>query len=114
MAAQTNENRIQAPNLARSAIAPLIRATVMMANVSWKAEKTRLGMPEPSSAVAVSTRLCRPSASNPPTKASIAPLGLGVKARECPKSTQATVTTIMAPNDIIIMFRTLLALVIPP
>ena len=36
---------IQVPNLARSAIAPLIRAGVMIANMSWKAAKTTSGMP---------------------------------------------------------------------
>ena len=39
MVAQMPANTIQAPNLARSAIAPLIRATVMIANVAWKATK---------------------------------------------------------------------------
>ena len=38
-------NTAQAPNLVRSAIAPLISATVMTANVSWKAENMRSGMP---------------------------------------------------------------------
>jgi hypothetical protein len=32
--------------LVRSATAPLIRATVMTANVNWKAEKIRSGMPD--------------------------------------------------------------------
>ena len=100
--------------MARSAIAPLISATVMIANVSWKAEKTRLGMPVPSSSVAVSTRLCRPSAVESADEVVDEPLPLAVKARECPKSTQAMVTTMMVTNDIIIMFRTLLALVMPP
>ena len=86
----------------------------MMANVSWKAEKTRLGIPVPSGLVAVSTRLCSPMASSPPTKLLSQDMLLSVKASECPKSTQAMVTVMMLTNDIIIMFRTLLALVMPP
>ena len=43
--AQATVNTAQAPNLVRSAIAPLISATVMTANVSWKAENMRSGMP---------------------------------------------------------------------
>ncbi len=37
-------NRAHAPNFARSAIAPLIRAGVMMANISWKTAKVVTGM----------------------------------------------------------------------
>lgn len=41
---QSATNRPQAVNFARSAIAPLIRAGVMMANISWKAEKAVTGI----------------------------------------------------------------------
>ncbi len=41
--AQTPANTIHAPNLARSAMAPEMRATVMMANVAWKAAKASVG-----------------------------------------------------------------------
>ena len=39
--AVTRPNTVQAPNLVRSAIAPLISATVMTAKVSWKAMKVK-------------------------------------------------------------------------
>lgn len=64
--AQTTANTTQAPNLARSATAPLIRATVMMANVAWNATNTSCGMPVPSSAVAAVSRPTRPQSPNPP------------------------------------------------
>lgn len=51
--AHTRENSTQAPNLARSAMAPLISATVMMANVSWKAENTISGKLSAAAASAV-------------------------------------------------------------
>ena len=35
---------MNAPNLHRSAVAPVIRAGVMIAKVSWKATKTMVGM----------------------------------------------------------------------
>ena len=41
--AQTPAKTIQEPNLARSAIAPEIRATVMIANTAWKATNARVG-----------------------------------------------------------------------
>ncbi|GAA2779910.1 hypothetical protein GCM10020219_059280 [Nonomuraea dietziae] len=51
--AHTSENSTHAPNLARSAIAPLISATVMIAKVSWKAEKTIIGKLSAAAASAV-------------------------------------------------------------
>ena len=42
--AQTTVNTIQVPNLARSAMAPEIRATVMIANTAWKATNARAGI----------------------------------------------------------------------
>ena len=41
-------NSAHAVNFTRSASAPLIRAGVMMANISWKAAKTYTGMVVPS------------------------------------------------------------------
>src|SRR5215470_11214491 len=105
--AQAAVNTVQAPNLARSAIAPLISATVMTAKVSWKAENMRSGMP--ATREASCTRPCSPRYSKPPMK----PLP-GANDRESPYSTHAIVTVMMATHDIIIMFRTLLARVIPP
>ena len=100
-------NTAQAPNLVRSAIAPLISATVMTANVSWKAEKMRSGMPF--TRVALFTSPCSPRYSKPPMN----PLPFANDS-ESPYRTQAIVTVMMATHDIIIMFRTLLARVIPP
>ena len=62
--AQPTVNTVQAPNLARSAMAPLISATVMMAKVSWKAENTRSGMPVTRDASVTSP--CSPRYSKPP------------------------------------------------
>ena len=43
MVAQMPANSIQGPKRARSAIAPEMSATVMMANTAWKPTKARLG-----------------------------------------------------------------------
>ena len=52
-------NSSQVPNFIRSATAPLIRATVMTANVSWKATHTMAGtVPNPPS-----TKVSTPSIS---------------------------------------------------
>ena len=40
MVNQPKANSSQPPNLARSEIAPLIRATVITANIIWKARNT--------------------------------------------------------------------------
>ena len=105
--AQATVNTAQAPNLVRSAIAPLISATVMTANVSWKAEKMRSGMPF--TRVTLFTSPCSPRYSRPPMN----PLPFPNDS-ESPYSTHAIVTVMMATHDIIIMFRTLLARVMPP
>src|SRR5436309_310921 len=105
--AQATVNTAQAPNLVRSAIAPLISATVMTAKVSWKAEKMRSGIPVTRDALF--TRPCSPRYSKPPTN----PLPFPNDS-EPPYSTHALVTVMMATHDIIIMFRTLLARVMPP
>ncbi len=47
---------IHAPNLARSAIAPETRATVMMAKVAWKATKASGGYAAPSGVVSTLAR----------------------------------------------------------
>src|SRR5437764_443517 len=44
---QPHANSTQPPNLARSEIPPLISATVMIANIIWKARITYVGMPIP-------------------------------------------------------------------
>ena len=88
-------------------MAPLISATVMMAKVSWKAENTRSGMPVTRDASVTSP--CSPRYSKPPMNQLPLP-----NASESPYSTHAIVTVMMAIHDIIIMFRTLLARVIPP
>ena len=105
--AQATVNTAQAPNLVRSAIAPLISATVMTAKVSWKAENTRSGMPGTRDALPTSP--CSPRKANPPMN----PLP-GANDSESPYSTHAIETVMMATHDIIIMFRTLFARVIPP
>ena len=105
--AQATVNTVQAPNLVRSAIAPLISATVMTANVSWKAENRRSGMPDTRDALCTSP--CSPRYSKPPMNQLPLP-----KVSESPYSTQAMVTVTMAIHDIIIMFRVVLARVMPP
>ena len=63
---------IQAPNLARSAMAPLISATVMIANTAWKPTKASGGMPADSPATppsgAADIRPLRPTKSKLPTR----------------------------------------------
>ena len=58
MVAQTAAKTIHAPNLARSAMAPETSATVMIANVAWKATKASGGKAAPSGA---SSRLVSPN-----------------------------------------------------
>src|SRR5436305_13601777 len=62
--AQATVNTVQAPNLVRSAIAPLISATVMTAKVSWQAENTMSGMPDTREPLPTSP--CSPRYSHPP------------------------------------------------
>ena len=50
MVAQMPAKTIQAPNFVRSAIAPLISATVMIANTAWNATNASGGMPADSPA----------------------------------------------------------------
>ena len=64
-------NSSQAPNLARSAIAPLMSATVMIAKTAWNATKASGGMPAAWSATPPSgsaeIRPSRPTKSRLPT-----------------------------------------------
>ena len=63
---------IHEPNLARSAIAPLISATVMMANTAWKPTNASGGMPAASPSTppsgAADIRPLRPTNSKLPTR----------------------------------------------
>ena len=105
-------NTIQVENLARSAIAPLISATVMMANTAWKATNARAGIMSPLAPKAASPRSPEsPKCWN------------GLPTRPCqelpnaslyPQKIQTTLIDAIAPKLIIIMFRTLLALTMPP
>jgi hypothetical protein len=51
MVAQMTVKIIQVPHLARSAMAPEIRATVITANTAWKATKAIVGRLAPVSAI---------------------------------------------------------------
>ncbi len=98
----------QAPNLVRSAIAPEISATVMIANVAWKATNAMLV----SGAVAsVVIMLPSPNPSNglPMKPPMSVPNAIGN-----PYRTQITPTTPIALKLIIIMFRTVLPRTMPP
>ena len=101
----------QAPNLARSAIAPEISAPVMTQNSPWKTAKRIVGMPKVPSASGrtsdSSPRYCTGLPISPPPTSS-------PNASEYPTSVQATMTTPRAPTVIIIMLRTLLARTMPP
>ena len=62
-------NSTQPPNLARSAMAPLMSAAVRMANIIWKLAKTRTGMvPVTSPIVPSMPRKSRLPTSPPPTE----------------------------------------------
>ena len=99
----TRVNTTQLPNLVRSATAPEIRATVMMAKVMPKALPSRssepISPPRPKLAVG--------SATSPPRIASPEDM-------DAPHSTQTTATMAMEIKLIIIMFSTPLARVMPP
>ena len=68
MVAQITVNAIHAPNFMRSAMAPVMRATVITANVTWNATTVNAGTPVVASGLkldalpsaADSTRPCRP------------------------------------------------------
>ena len=99
----TSVKTTHVPNRVRSAIAPEIRATVMIANVTEKSEDSRSSVP---------IRPCRPKCANgsavrPPSTGSPASM-------EPPHSTHTTPTTPSAAKLIIIMFSTPLARVMPP
>ena len=58
--AQMIENAIQLLNLIRSAIAPVISATVITAKVDWNATPTRAGTPREAPSPLSSVRLINP------------------------------------------------------
>src|SRR5690606_41933552 len=94
-------NTIQDPHCARSAIAPEISATVMIAKVAPNATPI-VPSPVVSSAIVASS----------PKSAKGLPAKLQLESTEPmlkPKSTQSTATSPMAPKLIIIMLTTLLA-----
>ena len=93
----------QALNLARSAMAPEIRATVMIAKVAPYPAAMKPSVP-------INDSMPNPSAGFPNSPAMLAP----PPAIEFPQSTQTTATKATAEKLIIIMFKTLLARVIPP
>src|SRR5688500_6001093 len=103
-------NSSHGPNRARSAMAPEISATVMIANIAWNATNTVLGI-LPASESAPSSP-SRPKNSNglpsrpPPTSAP--------NAVEYPNSTQRTPTTAIAPRLILILLSTLFERTMPP
>ena len=107
MPANTNH----APNFARSAIAPEIRATVIAANIPWKPTKTAAGM-VPITASELSNPLRNANCETSPIRPE--PLTDSPKTSEKPYAIHKTKTIASAPNDIIIMFSTLLTRTIPP
>ena len=70
MVTQSATKTIQVPNLARSAIAPLISAGVITANISWNAAKTRSGIPytPPLIVTSVVVRCFIPAQPKPPQR----------------------------------------------
>ncbi len=97
----------QAPNFARSAMAPLIRATVTIAKVSWKVAKRTVGtVPWTLSG----PRPAMPRWSRPP----ISPATVSSpNAREYPAASHTTVTRAIATKLIISMLRTLFVRTMP-
>ena len=108
MVIHSTTNTAQVPNLVRSAIAPLIKATVMIANMSWKATNANSGM--------VPLTLSRPTLDSPtlPSPPS-RPLATSVsKETLYPYSTHNTGTIARQMKLIMSMLRTFLERTIPP
>jgi hypothetical protein len=107
----TDTNTIQAPNLARSAIAPETRAPVITANRPWNTAKRITGTVSQLSAEDFISdwrpTYCQGLPRRPAPTSS-------PNAREYPTSTQTTVIAARAPKDIMIMLSTLLERTIPP
>ena len=104
----TATNPIQAPNLARSAIAPLSRAAVMTANISWNVTNAMVGTdPVRSRAPMPAIPTCSSEPMRPPAVSL-------PNARVYPASTHTTVTTARHANDIMSMLSALLMRTMPP
>lgn len=106
--AHTGTKTSQAPNFARSATAPLTRAAVMIAKVSWKVAKRRVGTvpwtlsgPRPLIPMCSSPPMSPPAASSP-------------KVRENPAASHTTVTRAIDTKLIISMLSTLFVRTMPP
>ncbi len=97
----------QVENLARSAMAPLMRAVAMMANMAWKAANARAGV-LPDTCPMSSPRPSRPAG------LPMRPPMLSPKVSPYPYSTQSTPMVAIVPKLIIIMLSTLLARTMPP
>ena len=91
----------------RSAIAPVISAGVMTANVSWNATNASAGI-VPATSLPIPSR---PTKSKLPIKP---PLPASPNASEYPKTTQITVTMPMAKKFCMSIARMFLARTMPP
>src|ERR1051326_6173878 len=113
MVNQPKANSSQPPNLARSEMEPLINATVMIANIIWKASTTYVGMPvEPHSSF---TKFLVPRYWVKLPMMLLTPLlELVPKARGNPYASHSTEISPMHEKLIIIMLRTLLDRLSPP
>lgn len=106
--AQRGTKTSQAPNFARSAIAPLIRAAVMIAKVSWKVANSRVGtVPCTLSGPRPAIPACSRVPMSPPPAS-------GPNAREYPAASHTTVTSAIDTKLIISMLRTLFVRTMPP
>src|SRR5438094_573879 len=120
MVNQPNANSIQPPNLARSEIDPLIRATVMIANIIWNARTTYVGIPVPLGKASVTPHISEMNVLPPrywvklPMKSFVPLLELVPNARLKPYSSQRTETSPIHEKLIIIMLRTPLTRFSPP
>ncbi len=108
---QIAEKTIHELNFIRSATEPEISATVMIANVAWKAIATRAGTPEPairlwSSVIPLEPKYSKGLPMMPPMSVPNAP--------EYPYSNQIGAMRAIAPKLIIIMFSTVLPRTMPP
>ena len=107
---QSDTNTQNEPNFIRSAMAPVIRAGVMTAKVSWKQAMTEVGTPAMNSSL-VACRMpqywvSEPMRPWPPTS--------WPNARLKPKRTQITLTMPMQMKFCINIARTFLPRTMPP
>ena len=102
----------------RSAMAPQINATVIMANAAWNATSMLTGYLLSFKPVAVNTPslAIMESFSRKPLAGSpkIPPMDLPAYAIDQPQNTQTTMVTDRAAASMIIMFRTAFARTMPP